>query len=854
MDIEEAQPRIAHLVRERLTDRVDCLLIRGEHGAGKSTLLDHIARERAEHCVSIAVPWGTCQEQAALLVAGLRQLRSVVADHSSGREPDHHSTSDESAEFSAAWLTGELDRLTTRQAASGVPFWLLVDDVDVLHPELLHALRHLITRTAHSPGGVICTATWDVPELDQYSQLVLDPLSTSAVAGRVEAASGRRPPRSVAQRLRHWSNARVALLDELIEEADPDALAGMRLLVPGNPTRAAGTHAERALAHADPATTALLATLASTIEIDTSAFSKLALDFGLDPEQFWIDGWVRSSGTTVVLEDGALARYLQYTGGSRGTREASQKVLTVAADILSDDDALLLHARATRGKESVATSLAERAVLAALRGESDRAAQLTAATHRHITRGGIAGISATHAIVALLDGRLLDAIDLSDSESRRRAADRDRLQLACVHSLAQALTSGDIEIGGILHELRENSSVKCEMTEGLVRSVVLTSLTLGHASAGRSLVHAFSTALGSADTTTPVWTYLRSRLAEGVRATNLRSLVSKLRLPNAYIDPLIISEVTQHESAAKALQRIHGCLHAAQPALTRAALLVQRARIELRHGDHHAAEATLRALEDVLPLEWYATAERLTIALQLRTDSSRDLEPTEHQVLQQQRLDSPTIPMARLALALGTWHLGRDEPGRGESLIAKAVSSLSVPGVEVTICNDADLELTLPVLHLAACIRRGHLEEAIAYVRDTLVPRAGSSTHSEVAAHWATDLVGRLKGPGRIGAITTPTVSPWANTVTARAWDEARRTFEGISPVAPMTQTPLPRLTSRELEVARRAASGMRNKEIAAEVYLSVRSVEATMTGLFRKTGTTSRVALAALLHATGQT
>lgn len=853
MSIEDLQPRILRLLRQKMSGSVDCLLIRGEYGAGKSALLDHIAQERESRCVRIAVPWGTRREQAALVAAGLRQLRDVIASHDSSRQPIHQPINDESVEFSPAWLAREFDQLATSQTLRREPVWILVDDVDALHPELLHALRYLIARTAHLPGGVVCTATWEVPELDQYTQFVFDPLSTSAVAARVEAATGRRPPRAVARRLRHWSNARVGLLDELVDGADPDALAGMRRLVPGSPTPAACTHAERALARADPATAAVLATLASTIDIDTSTFSRLALDFGLDPERLWLEGWVRSDGTTAQVADGALARFLQYNGGSPGVREASQKVLAAAADILSADDALVLHARATSGEEPVATALGEAAIAAAHRGDSERASQLTTAIHPHITKGGVAGIGAAHAIVALLDGRLLDASDLSNAEALHRAADPERLQLACVHSLAQALSRDEIELGGVLHELRKSSGAWNSVTDGLVRSVVLAALTLGQVPAARMLAGTFSALVAPAASAAPAWAYISARLAEGATAADVQSVVHNMPLPEGSTDPLIVGEFAQHECPDAALRRIQSTLHSSQSTITRASLLGLRARVELRQGDRNAAEATLQTLEDVLPLEWFATAERLTIALQVRADEGRNLQPIESEVLQRQRLEASSLPMARLGLALGAWHLGRDEPARGASLIGKAVSSLTGPAAEVAICNDADLELTLPVLHLAMCIRQGRFDEAIAYVRETLEPRAARSDHSGMAARWGADLIAGLTGPAGLGALKEPPVPCWASGVVARTWENAAEAFHRESRFALVGETPLPGLTPREREVARRAARGMRNKEIAAEVYLSVRSVEATMTRLFRKTGTTSRVALAAVLHAHAQ-
>jgi DNA-binding CsgD family transcriptional regulator len=58
-------------------------------------------------------------------------------------------------------------------------------------------------------------------------------------------------------------------------------------------------------------------------------------------------------------------------------------------------------------------------------------------------------------------------------------------------------------------------------------------------------------------------------------------------------------------------------------------------------------------------------------------------------------------------------------------------------------------------------------------------------------------------------------------------------------------------VTSRELEVLRLIADGRSNREIAATLYLSPRTVEKHVERLLMKTGAANRTALAGLLHAT---
>ena len=65
-----------------------------------------------------------------------------------------------------------------------------------------------------------------------------------------------------------------------------------------------------------------------------------------------------------------------------------------------------------------------------------------------------------------------------------------------------------------------------------------------------------------------------------------------------------------------------------------------------------------------------------------------------------------------------------------------------------------------------------------------------------------------------------------------------------ISGRAPAT----PGLTQTERRVAERVAAGRTNKEVAAELYLSVKAVEANLSKIYRKLGIRSRTELARAL------
>ena len=77
----------------------------------------------------------------------------------------------------------------------------------------------------------------------------------------------------------------------------------------------------------------------------------------------------------------------------------------------------------------------------------------------------------------------------------------------------------------------------------------------------------------------------------------------------------------------------------------------------------------------------------------------------------------------------------------------------------------------------------------------------------------------------------------------ARLWaGQARAEIERISGRRPASGE----LTETELQLARLAAKGLANKEIAASLHISVHTVEAHLTRIYRKLDIRSRAALAA--------
>jgi DNA-binding NarL/FixJ family response regulator len=80
--------------------------------------------------------------------------------------------------------------------------------------------------------------------------------------------------------------------------------------------------------------------------------------------------------------------------------------------------------------------------------------------------------------------------------------------------------------------------------------------------------------------------------------------------------------------------------------------------------------------------------------------------------------------------------------------------------------------------------------------------------------------------------------TPWAD----RARAELRATGESTHRRDPAA---LAELTPQELQVARLVAEGLSNKEVAAQLFLSRRTIGARVRSVFSKLGVTSRTQLA---------
>lgn len=82
----------------------------------------------------------------------------------------------------------------------------------------------------------------------------------------------------------------------------------------------------------------------------------------------------------------------------------------------------------------------------------------------------------------------------------------------------------------------------------------------------------------------------------------------------------------------------------------------------------------------------------------------------------------------------------------------------------------------------------------------------------------------------------------------ARSWLEQVRAERAPEPAAATDDPLLGRLTDTEARIARLVCQGASNREIAERSYITVKTVEATLTRIYRKMDVRSRTQLATLL------
>jgi DNA-binding CsgD family transcriptional regulator len=123
---------------------------------------------------------------------------------------------------------------------------------------------------------------------------------------------------------------------------------------------------------------------------------------------------------------------------------------------------------------------------------------------------------------------------------------------------------------------------------------------------------------------------------------------------------------------------------------------------------------------------------------------------------------------------------------------------------------------------------------------------------ARVELNWGERL--RRAGRARDAAVHLERAVTWFDALGCVGWaGRARGELEATGAVARRaTERRTDALTPRELRIARHASAGLRDRDIAAVLYLSPRTVESHLQHAYRKLGVSNRTQLAAVLAADG--
>ncbi|MDP9799437.1 DNA-binding CsgD family transcriptional regulator [Catenuloplanes nepalensis] len=862
--------RVATLLDGARAGRGGALLLTGEAGIGKSALLDHAA-EAAEG-FRVARATGSEFEQE-LPFAGLHQLCVPILG-SLNVIPEPHR---EALRVAFGLATGVPDLLRTglaalelaTAAARDAPLLLLVDDAQWLDPASTRALAFLARRVAADPIAVLVAAR--VPgtpgELDTLPALAVDGLSDDS-AGELLAARSPLPlDERVRDRLVAEANGNPLALLELPRAggfAPPETSSVPTLIERGFQARLTGLPDEARLlltvASADPTgDPGLLWPAARTLGIDVSRAGAEAAGTGL-----------AEFGTRVRFCH-PLARSAVYRAAPPAEVRAAHGALAEATDPVVAPDRRAWHrAQACGGPDDdVADDLERSASRAQARGGVaaaavflERAAALTLDTGRRIARtldAAQAHIDAgdTDAAAdllntidaAVLDERRLARVDVlrgriafirSDGDTgpalmvraahRLSASDPDRARECFLDAVEMGLVVG--RAGGLIEKIM--ATVRAEApppTSPDVLDALTVLATEGHHAAVPLLRAALAT---------PLWSR-RPALASMIAGE-----IYDMETLAALADWLVR---TGRESGSPTMlrlglaQKVVGATLTGDIGQALAVTAEEEAVAEatggtplIYHRLHLAAHRGRR--DEMLTLIEAATQGPARVTNVHWTTS----------VLHNGLADYPAaLAAARRGVEDGELFLsGAVLPELIEAAVRCDEPDLAARGLDALTVR-AEASGIPAALGLAAAARglltgvEDHYREAIELFEESPLVPYRARAHL-LYGEWLRRRNRRRDCLVHLRTAYELLTAAGADGFARRAATELRATGERALPRAtgPAHET----LTMQEIAVARLVASGAMSKDVAVQLFISKRTVDAHLRTIFRKLGITSRAQL----------
>lgn len=851
--------------------RGGAVVVRGEPGIGKSALLDETARRAAGLRVNRG--WGSVAE-AALPFAGLQPLLRDALDRV-GELPASEAAALRDALAPAAAhgadhrlvATAVLALWTAASADRGLV--LLIDDAHWLDGESARALAFAARRIGRAPVAVVFAAddTFAAPGL---------PVLRLARLARADAARVLREHAGDLPGDRH---------DHYLELADGNPLALIELpeaFEPDPPGRLKRGQAHRAylerIRRLPDATRHALACLAAEGTGDPGTALRALRTLGLSLDELA----PAEQASLVEVAPGAitfrhpLIRAAAYKDAPIGRRLAVRRVL---AGVVDDAARRSWHlCAATAGPdESVAAELDRAARDAERKGDLaaasiayERAARLTPAARQRGHRLTAA------ARTALACGRTERAKELAGTAAPLTDLPPDLADLAEVRAVIEAeqgslSAAARVRVAGAAHR------GSGERTAGMLLDAAYDAFSGGHRDILTDIAHRLD-GLGPAGASAAAWVADALALLRGDPAPRPAGFPGLIAVGRASDAPdgvrLLAAQTALHIGADEALYGlIRPLVDRCAPTVHRPRVLRLYGKVQLSRGALPDAQATLaealRAADEAGQHRQAAYA-RGTLALlaAVRGDAdacervTRDAPGDMGPILDNWRASS--LALVELAGRRHARALERlDDVVTGP---ARHLTAAVLPDhVEAAVCLGRTSAAQESFARFTAYARHGGQPWALAVLarcRALLDPEHAHGHFAEaVRLHRAagrplerarTDLLyGEwLRRASKRAEARCPLRSAWEafDRLGARLWAERaaaelRATGESLDRRDPGPD-PLARLTAQEAHVVRLAATGATNRDIAAQLSLSHRTVGYHLYKAFPKLGVTSRMEL----------
>ena len=886
-DAESA--RLASVVAEARAGRGGALVVRGLPGVGKSALLAHAVAAATD--MQVLRVSGVESESPLAFAALQRLLRPVL--HHLLRLPAPQSRALLAA-FGAADVDADTDRFRVflaalsllSEAAAEAPVLAVVDDAQWLDDASAAALLFIARRLVDERIALLLAAReGDVRRFDaDLPEVVLTGLDAAAAAELLAARAGTPVPPEVGARLVALTDGNPLALVELPDALPAAALAGTTPLPPRLPVTAGVERVFLDRARRLPAAAQTVLLVAAADDSGHAAtIRRAAATLGADDDA--VDALERSG--LVAVRDGQLelrhplVRSAVYHGATSRERRRVHRALADALPGSHDADRRAWHrAAATTGPdEEIAQELQQAADRARRRGGQEaaaaaleRAAELTPAPGDTRARRRYGAAVAAWLAGRPAQARALAEAALLDADDPLLRADVARLQARVEWN------TGSMPLGHrvLLRAARDVT----RHDPGRAREMAVISAGIASVGGGSGTdIDPLTLVPPATDADAPVVRCADALLRglDAVGRDDWHGADRLLRAAFAAAEPLgglpqdllaNLGVAALHLQDDDAVHRFHtallvrardaGATVMVLYALTRRAFAgITTGRWSTAAADATEAlqlgRATGRPALTGLPLAWLALLavhrgdaqadEHLREASRVLAEHpGGTLEPLTRDVVAWAKATPQVDPggfgrAAALDVVEAAVRLGDHDTVR--TWIAELTSFAAATGSEWALAvaeharaltaddRDAEEHFTAALAHHAHSPRRvdrartalafgEHLRRARRRVDARVHLRAALATFEDVGA------------------------APWADRARQelRASGESARRRDG---------SPATALTPQELQVARLVAEGLPNREVAARLFVSPRTVEFHLRNVFAKAGVTSRAELARL-------